>query len=382
MVAIYNSFLLLQLFLVCFCSALSATIDSSSNSLLRHRVEKQVEATKLFEGDLMPVYDQILDTYGPDVVAELVAKGIFDKEDEKGAIECLGDNCHPNLWSNRINDVVLVPYEFSESFVGDKNVVEQTMRELEMSSGVVGFIPTKNETLPYLYLTSDEVYREEEFLKDDPECWSFVGQQKHRQHLNLGKGCIVSGFIKHLLLHALGFWHTSSRFDRDEYVTILWDNVFPGLEYDFEKRRLDDTLGQPYDFASIMHYGNMDYSNGTASMTAPEPIGQLDHLSEGDIRQLRLLYQCQSGPRNLEDYVANPCTADCKCWEMAPGSCSGNDFTCQGSLVCRRDKCVNPKSFRARKIPVFLAATIVVLGCLVLLGVSRGLGRRQGYQPV
>ena len=47
------------------------------------------------------------------------------------------------------------------------------------------------------------------------------------------------------------------------------------------------------------------------SIAAPVSVGQLDALSDGDILNIRLLYQCQSGPRALSDYKANPCTEDC-----------------------------------------------------------------------
>merc|ERR1711920_191476 len=55
---------------------------------------------------------------------------------------------------------------------------------------------------------------------------------------------------------------------------------------------------------------------------------------------IRLLYQCVSGPRNLSQYKSNRCTNDCKCWEGASG-CNGNNNACQGSLVCRNNKCVD-----------------------------------------
>ena len=65
----------------------------------------------------------------------------------------------------------------------------------------------------------------------------------------------------------------------------------------------------------------------------PEPIGQLQTLSDGDILKIRLLYQCQSGPRALSDYRANPCTEDCLRWETAKG-CGNDDKACQGNLIC------------------------------------------------
>ena len=63
-------------------------------------------------------------------------------------------------------------------------------------------------------------------------------------------------------------------------------------------------------------------------------------LSNGDILLLRLLYQCNSGPRTYEDYKINPCTEDCKCWKDAFG-CSTNDFVCQGTLKCHANQCID-----------------------------------------
>ena len=88
------------------------------------------------------------------------------------------------------------------------------------------------------------------------------------------------------MLHNLGFWHEHARFDRDMFVEVTWENIIPDFKRNFFKNQhvdafsdtsLDlpncdttgnatefddcdrgipgDTLGLPYDYASIMHYG-------------------------------------------------------------------------------------------------------------------------------
>ena len=57
--------------------------------------------------------------------------------------------------------------------------------------------------------------------------------------------------------HSLGFWHEQSRFDRDNYIKVLSQNIKDGMEGQFgmEGQRDFQANGYPYDLGSVMHYG-------------------------------------------------------------------------------------------------------------------------------
>ena len=72
-------------------------------------------------------------------------------------------------------------------------------------------------------------------------CWSSVGKRGGQQSLNLQpSGCMSSSTIQHEFIHALGMYHMQSRPDRDQYVTIHFDNIQAGKEHNFQL--LSDTL--------------------------------------------------------------------------------------------------------------------------------------------
>ena len=52
------------------------------------------------------------------------------------------------------------------------------------------------------------------------------------QVMNVPPVCTV-GVVLHELLHALGMAHEQARSDRDDYVTVVWQNIRPGMAGQF-----------------------------------------------------------------------------------------------------------------------------------------------------
>ena len=68
-----------------------------------------------------------------------------------------------------------------------------------------------------------------------------------RMYLSLQFGTIV-----HEIGHTLGLWHEQQRSDRDDTITVLWDNLGSYVGQ-FYKYRTENYV--PYDVGSVMHYG-------------------------------------------------------------------------------------------------------------------------------
>lgn len=64
-------------------------------------------------------------------------------------------------------------------------------------------------------------------------CSSYVGfQDQGKQDMSLSPDCFAKiGTIIHEFLHCLGFIHQHSSPERDEYITINWDNIDPSNAY-------------------------------------------------------------------------------------------------------------------------------------------------------
>jgi hypothetical protein len=123
-------------------------------------------------------------------------------------------------------------------------------------------------------------------------CASSVGMISGEQFIELAESCSVGNVI-HEIGHTVGLWHEQSREDRDQHVTILWQNIKPEMLHNFFQHITDgDDIGA-YDYGSIMHYNATAFTrNGAPTIQTPngEAIGQRVGLSEGDIAAVRALY--------------------------------------------------------------------------------------------
>ncbi|XP_012686985.2 meprin A subunit beta [Clupea harengus] len=140
-------------------------------------------------------------------------------------------------------------------------------------------------------------------------CFSSVGNRREgKQRLSIGSNCDRLGTVEHEFLHALGFWHEQSRSDRDDYVNIVWNEITPGKEHNFNKYddTVSSTLGVPYDYGSVMHYSKTSFNMGelpTIVTNIPaflDVIGQRMGFSDSDLLKLNRLYNCSSSSTFLD----------------------------------------------------------------------------------
>uniref|UniRef100_A0A6I8N3E4 Metalloendopeptidase n=1 Tax=Ornithorhynchus anatinus TaxID=9258 RepID=A0A6I8N3E4_ORNAN len=207
--------------------------------------------------------------------------------------------------SERIWPGGVIPYVIGGNFTGSQRAIfKQAMRHWEKHTCVTFIERTDEESfIVFTYRTCG--------------CCSYVGRRGGGpQAISIGKNCDKFGIVAHELGHVVGFWHEHTRPDRDQHVTIIRENIQQGQEYNFLKMEAGEvnSLGETYDFDSIMHYARNTFSRGVFLDTilprrddngVRPTIGQRVRLSEGDIAQARKLYKCPACGETLQDTTGN-----------------------------------------------------------------------------
>lgn len=188
-------------------------------------------------------------------------------------------------WTNRI-----VPYTLSDQTDEQKVAIREALDEMEASLCLT-FVERTTES-DYVRVTSSE-----------SGCFSYIGRIGGAQQLNLqsnapGVGCFRKGTIIHEFIHALGFYHMQSATERDDFVTIVWENIQAGTENNFATYSADtiNQFGVTYDYGSVMHYPAVSFSiNSEPTIVAKDAVaganmGQRVGMSDKDIARIRGMY--------------------------------------------------------------------------------------------
>ena len=227
----------------------------------------------------------------------LVPVDFYDRPETGPGIEsCFAGENAGDFWPHG-----QLRYEFDSNVTeANRQLMRDAMAELEAVADIL-FMEFASDLSNHLHIQNSTVNN------------SMVGQQGGEQVVNIVSW--NSRFIMcHELIHALGFWHEQSRPDRNTYVTIHWDRIPSDNEHNFERESSAWRYG-PYDFDSVMHYGQCSFSacstdtchldnsccgddlaNCRTIEVKPgyeywqDKIGQRGHFSKYDILGLQMVY--------------------------------------------------------------------------------------------
>ena len=205
----------------------------------------------------------------------------------------------PQTWPGGV-----IPYDVSRLLDAQKEMVRRAMQRWLDTGAQIKFVPRTNEA-EYVHFTG---------RTNAGNNTSHVGFRKgERTDINITTFWWreAEWMPVHELGHALGFFHEHQRWDRDEHVTIHYENIKPGRasDYDWIPETNWIVSSTAYDYYSIMHYRTCWASacetqckdgDGSSPCAVIDPVGtNFDRVigqwtdngvSHTDAERLRLVY--------------------------------------------------------------------------------------------
>uniref|UniRef100_A0A0R3PI12 Zinc metalloproteinase n=1 Tax=Angiostrongylus costaricensis TaxID=334426 RepID=A0A0R3PI12_ANGCS len=246
--------------------------------------------TALFQGDMILTKEQV----------EEMMEGIEENKSNRIKRQAYRDKSYPKtLWSNGVY------YSFySNATLAAKRVFKKAAETWQRETCINFF---ESNTAPDRILVINE-----------DGCWSNVGRVGGVQALSLGGGCESVGTAAHEIGHALGFFHTQSRHDRDDFITLLTKNFLVILretnninsykrkdmdgwlsQFTKESKRFNYNYNLTYDYGSVMHYGATGVSKNGEPVMIPRDMKYIQTLGSPiisfyDKLMMNLHYKCLS----------------------------------------------------------------------------------------
>jgi len=192
-----------------------------------------------------------------------------------------------NLWktNGRADNI---KYYIDSQISGASSAISQAIADYQKYTCIRFSRQSRRPSGPHLFFTTGS------------GCSSPVGRMSRGNSIRLARGCWRKGTIIHEIGHSIGLFHEQSRPDRDDFVTIRWENIKEQNKHNFNKMRASNWNKHDtnYDYDSIMHYGARYFSKNrgltiqTKNSADQNRIGKRSGFSETDKIQINRMY-CQ-----------------------------------------------------------------------------------------